>query len=97
MHEMSVNSCFHQTNKKKHGQFVVRWTYQECGKVIKAPIKTAADGLLKYFFFSKKTNLDIPFELSVMIHMKYQDSFFFFFVFLFFVFCLFVCFNRLFN
>ena len=22
MHEMSVNSCFHQTNEKKHGQFV---------------------------------------------------------------------------
>ena len=34
--------------------------------------------------FSKKTNLDISLELSVTIHMKYQDSFFFFFV------CLFV-------
>ena len=43
---------------------------------IKAPITTAADDILKYFFFnfSKKTSLDISCESSA-IHMKYLDLF----------------------
>ena len=50
---------------------------------LKAPITTAADDILKFFFFnfSKKTSLDISCESSAWqtIHMKYQDLFFFFF------------------
>ena len=47
--------------------------------ILKAPITTAADDILKYFFFnfSKKTSLDISCESSAWqtIHMKYQDLF----------------------
>ena len=45
---------------------------------LKAPITTAADDILKYFFnFSKKTSLDISCESSAWqtIHMKGQDLF----------------------
>ena len=49
-----------------------------CILTFKAPITTAADDILKFFFFfnfSKKTSLDISCESSAWqkIHMKYQD------------------------
>ena len=45
---------------------------------LKAPITTAADDILKYFFkFSKKTSLDISCESFVWqtIHIKCQELF----------------------
>ena len=48
------------------------------GLILKAPITTAADDNIFYFFyFSEKTSLDISCESSAwqMIHMKCQDLF----------------------
>ena len=45
--------------------------------ILKAPITTAADDNLLFYFFSEKTSLDISCESSAkqMIHMKCQDLF----------------------
>ena len=61
-------------------QKYVSWSTGLKGLTLKAPITTAADDSLKFFFFfnfSKKTSLDISCELSAWqtIHMKYQDLF----------------------
>ena len=48
-------------------------------KTLKAPITTATDDILKYFFFnfSKKTSIDISCASSAWqtIHTRYQDLF----------------------
>ena len=53
--------------------------YTDSILTLKTPITTAADNILKYFYFnfSKETSLDISCESTAKqtIHMKYQEFF----------------------